>query len=145
LNPDTMEFEPRNRLKTTATEVANQQKGTTRKIKTLISQKGDKAGDFVWNILKPTLLYSAQLLGEIADDIVAIDQAMKWGFGWELGPFEVWDAIGLEKSVARMEAEGEDVPQWIKDMLAAGHDTFYKEADGKIEFYNNEAYTVQTF
>ena len=57
-------------------------------------------------------LYSAKLHKEIADDIVAIDQAMKWGFGWEQGPFEVWDAIGVEKSVQKMEENGVVVPAW---------------------------------
>ena len=62
-----------------------------------------------------------KLLGEIADDIVAIDQAMKWGFGWEQGPFEIWDAIGVEKSVEKMKEEGIAVPTWVKEMLEKGH------------------------
>ncbi len=66
----------------------------------------DRAGQFLWNTMTPSLVYSAQLLGEIADDIVAIDRAMKWGFGWEMGPFETWDAIGVEKSVQKMEEAG---------------------------------------
>ena len=67
----------------------------------------DRAGKFLWNTLSPVLVYSAELLGEIADDIVAIDRAMKWGFGWE-GPFETWDAIGVEESVAKNGSKVED-------------------------------------
>ena len=79
----------------------------------------DRAGQLLWNILTPVLIYSAEMLGEIADDIVAIDQAMKWGFGWELGPFELWDAIGLEKSIKKLEEKNGKVPDWVKEMLRA--------------------------
>ena len=75
-------------------------------MKTLV-YANDRTGEILWNILAPTMLYSAQLNGEIADDIVAIDNAMKWGFGWQQGPFEIWDAIGVEKSVEKMKEEGE--------------------------------------
>lgn len=139
LNPETMEYEDRKKLKSAAVEMAKQQKGTRKKLKALISQKGDKASDFLWNILKPTLIYSAALTGEIADDITQIDNAMKWGFGWEIGPFETWDAIGVAKSVERMKAEGADVPAWIEKFIADGNETFYKEENGKVYFYNHNS------
>src|SRR5699024_2109671 len=94
LNPETLEYEDRKKLKTAATQMAQQEKGSRRKLKALVKAKGDRAGDLVWSILKPVLLYSAELLGTIADDLVSIDEAMKWGFGWKIGPFETWDAIG---------------------------------------------------
>ncbi|MFP3422701.1 3-hydroxyacyl-CoA dehydrogenase, partial [Bacillus sp. SIMBA_161] len=84
-------------LKTPSQEMAKQQKGLSAKMKTLV-YADDRTGELLWSILAPTLAYSAQLHGEIADDIVAIDNAMKWGFGWEQGPFEVWDAIGVKQS-----------------------------------------------
>src|SRR5699024_9204009 len=93
LNTETFEYEDRKKLKTKATEMAKQEKGPQRKLKALVTAKGDRAGDLVWSVLKPALIYSAELTGEIADDIVSIDEAMKWGFGWEIGPFETWDAI----------------------------------------------------
>ena len=65
----------------------------------------DRAGKLLWNITAPVLVYAAELLGEIADDIVSIDHALKWGFGWELGPFETWDAIGVEKSVKKWKSK----------------------------------------
>lgn len=89
LNPETLEYEERGKLKTKATEMAKQEKGPKRKLNALVSAKGDRAGDLVWSIIKPVLLYSGSLHGEIADDIPAIDEAMRWGFGWELGPFEI--------------------------------------------------------
>ncbi len=65
---------------------------------------------------------------------------MKWGFGWELGPFETWDAIGLEKSVSKMEEEGLAVPHLVKEMLKKGFTSFYKEESGKLFFYHNGEY-----
>ena len=88
------------------------------------------------------LLYSAKLHKEIADDIVAIDQAMKWGFGWEQGPFEVWDAIGVEKSVQKMEENGVVVPTWVKEMLEKGFTTFYKHDNGDSYYYDNGEYKL---
>jgi 3-hydroxyacyl-CoA dehydrogenase len=85
----------------------------------------DVAGKFAWDVLSRSLVYSARRLGEIADDIVSIDQAMRWGFNWELGPFEAWDAIGVPESVARMKQEGIAVPEWVESLLASGHTRFY--------------------
>ncbi|WLR50493.1 3-hydroxyacyl-CoA dehydrogenase NAD-binding domain-containing protein [Bacillus tianshenii] len=136
LNPETLEYEERKKLKAASVEMSKQEKGLARKLKTLV-YANDRAGEFVWNILKPVLLYSAKLHGEIADDIVAIDRAMKWGFGWELGPFETWDAIGLEKSVQRMKEEGEEIPSWVEEMLDKGHKKFYKQENGSVSFYHN--------
>jgi 3-hydroxyacyl-CoA dehydrogenase len=141
LNTDTLEYQPRKKLKTASIEMSKNEKGLPNKIKSLVYAK-DKAGSLLWNILSPVLTYSAQLHGEIADDIVAIDRAMKWGFGWELGPFETWDAIGVEKSVTRMKEEGVTVPQWIEEMLEAGHTHFYKEEEGELYFYHNGEYRL---
>ena len=97
---------------------------------------------FLWNILSPTLLYSAELNGEIADDIVAIDNAMKWGFGWQQGPFEIWDAIGVAKSVEKMKEEGEKVPAFVQSLLDKGYETFYKEEDSELYFFDGEDYKL---
>lgn len=85
----------------------------------------DVAGRFAWTLLSRTLLYSARRVGEIADDLVNIDRAMRWGFNWELGPFQAWDAIGVEGSVERMKAEGLSVPDWVTNMLSSGQKSFY--------------------
>ena len=95
-------------------------------MKTLL-YSDDRAGKLLWNIFTPVLVYSAQLLGEIADTIVDIDRAMKWGFGWEQGPFEIWDAIGLERSLPKMTESNLEIPQWIKDMIGNGHSLSIKK------------------
>ncbi|GAA0448143.1 3-hydroxyacyl-CoA dehydrogenase/enoyl-CoA hydratase family protein [Lentibacillus halophilus] len=143
LNPETMAYEERKKLKTNATDRAEQEKGPNRKLKTLVTAKEDRAGDLVWAILKPTLLYSAELTGVIADDIVAIDRAMKWGFGWDIGPFETWDAIGVRESVERMKHEGETVPDWVLKMLENGYESFYQSENGNVYDYNNGDYQKQ--
>lgn len=139
LNYETLEYEPTKKLKAPSVEMSKQAKGTANKLKALV-YANDRAGQLLWNILSPTLLYSAELLGEIADDIVAIDRAMKWGFGWELGPFETWDAIGVKQSVEKMKAEGRQVPSWVEDMLASGHETFYKREHGRVSYYDRGQY-----
>ena len=139
LDPSTLEYTERKKLKAPSLEMAKQEKGAARKLKALI-YADDRVGELLWNVISPTLVYSAELLGEIADDIMAIDQAMKWGFGWQLGPFEIWDAIGVEKSVAKMEEEGVSVPVWVKEMIENGQTSFYKEGGNGTLFYTNGDY-----
>ncbi|BDG37350.1 3-hydroxyacyl-CoA dehydrogenase NAD-binding domain-containing protein [Saccharococcus caldoxylosilyticus] len=139
LNYETLEYEPRKKLTTPAVEMSKQAKGLANKLKALV-YADDRAGTFLWNITAPALLYSAKLLGEIADDIVAIDRAMKWGFGWELGPFEMWDAIGVEPSVRKMQAEGMEIPSWVTDMLANGFTSFYQLEKGQVFYYDRGEY-----
>ncbi|MGM9988399.1 MAG: 3-hydroxyacyl-CoA dehydrogenase NAD-binding domain-containing protein [Bacillaceae bacterium] len=139
MDPATFEYSPMKKLKAPSIDLAKQQKGTRNKLKALVYAQ-DRAGELLWNIISPTLIYSAQLYKEIADNLVGIDQGMKWGFGWELGPFEMWDAIGLEKSIARMESEGKVVPAWVKEMVANGHTSFYKEDNGSVYYYDNGEY-----
>jgi len=130
-----MEYVPKSKIKSASVEMAKQGKGLREKLKTLINGKDD-ASIFAWNSLKKVLLYSADKLGEIADDIVNIDNAMKWGFNWELGPFEIWDAIGLEKSVARMKEEGEVIPAYVTALLENGKTSFYSKQD-TTRFYHS--------
>ncbi len=141
LNPETLEYEPSKKLKTASMEMAKQQKGLAAKVKTLTYAK-DRTGELLWSILSPTLLYSAELHGEIADDIVSIDQAMKWGFGWEQGPFEVWDAIGVKESVDKMQADGKEIPTFVQSLLDKGFETFYKEVDADLYFFDGMDYQL---
>lgn len=95
----------------------------------------DKAAAFAWAVTADSLIYTANRIPEIADDIVNIDRAMRWGFNWDLGPFEGWDALGVAETVARMEAEGRTVPAWVKDMLAKGRGSFYAYVDGQPTYW----------
>ena len=93
-------------------------------MKTLV-ESDDDAGMFAWKSIASMVIYAANRIGEIADDIVNVDRAMRWGFSWDMGPFETWDAIGVKESVERMEKEGYKVPESIKEMLAGGFESFY--------------------
>ncbi|WP_445683692.1 3-hydroxyacyl-CoA dehydrogenase/enoyl-CoA hydratase family protein [Sporosarcina sp. FSL K6-3457] len=141
LDRETFEYGPTRKLKTPSIEMAKQQKGLANRVKTLV-YANDRTGEILWNIVAPTLLYSAELHGEIADDIVAIDNAMKWGFGWQQGPFEIWDAIGVAKSMEKMKEEGATVPAFVQSLLDKGYETFYKEQDGDLYFFDGEDYKL---
>jgi 3-hydroxyacyl-CoA dehydrogenase len=95
------------------------------RVKKLVADTG-KAGAFAWKILGRSLAYSARRIGEIADDVVSIDEAMRWGYNWELGPFETWDALGFAETADRMEKDGIALPDSIKKMRASGATGFYK-------------------
>jgi 3-hydroxyacyl-CoA dehydrogenase len=91
-----------------------------------------KAGAFAWKIASKSLAYSARRIPEITDSIAAIDDAMRWGYGWDLGPFETWDALGFVATVDRMEKDGIALPDWIKKMRGtSGATSFYKD-DGSV-------------
>ncbi|MEM7674986.1 MAG: 3-hydroxyacyl-CoA dehydrogenase/enoyl-CoA hydratase family protein, partial [Myxococcota bacterium] len=92
----------------------------------LMVNGSDVASKFAWKALAHTLCYAAARIPEIADDIVQIDRAMRWGYNWDLGPFQAWDAIGVPESVERMKAEGIAVPASVEAMLASGRTSFYE-------------------
>ncbi|HSB89995.1 MAG TPA: 3-hydroxyacyl-CoA dehydrogenase family protein, partial [Anaerolineales bacterium] len=91
----------------------------------------DRAGTYAWHVLSRLGLYAASVIPEISDDLVDIDRACRWGFMWELGPFETWDALGVRRAADRMRAEGVTVPAWVDAMLAAGVESFYDRKDGR--------------
>ena len=104
----------------------------------------DKSGKFFWEITADSLIYSANRIPEISDDIINIDNAMKWGYGWELGPFEVWDAMGVQETVSRMKKENKNVPSWVDEMLSSGRETFYELTNGKRTYYDVLSSSVKT-
>ncbi len=101
-----------------------------------VTEGEDKAAGYAWKVLSESLLYSARRIPEIAGDVVNIDNAIKWGFNWTLGPFETWDAIGVKDSVARMRKEGKEIPESVEKMLAGGNPTFYRRRDGILECFD---------
>jgi len=96
----------------------------------------DKGAKFAWKAVADNLIYAANRIPEISDTIVDIDNAMKWGFNFEMGPFEAWDAIGVKESVKKMEKEGLKVPGLVTGMLESGCASFYKSKNGKVFFYD---------
>jgi len=96
----------------------------------------DVAAKLVWGHMKDYLMHVASILPEIADDIYSVDCAMELGYNHKAGPFRVWNGVDLPKYITRMESEGAKVPVWIKDMLAAGVTSFYKEENGQTYYYS---------
>lgn len=136
LDYNTLEYKPQEKAKFASLEEAKNVFPTSRKIKSLY-YANDEAGQFTFRQLTETMIYSANRIPEIADDIVNIDNAMKWGFAWKLGPFEIWDAVGVEKSVKKMKETGYEVPGWVQEMLDSGKECFYKREAGVSYFYDS--------
>ena len=97
----------------------------------------DPAGELIWHTLAHTMAYAAKRVPEIADSLADIDNAMKWGFGWELGPFETWDVLGVAETLARMEGEGIRVAPWVKEMVQSGKTSFYSYEGTTPLVYNS--------
>lgn len=135
LDIDTLEYTPRQKVIFPSLETAKNLEELPDKVRTLY-WADDLAGKFTFKTLSDTLIYSANRIPEIADDIVNVDNAVKWGFARKMGPFEAWDAIGLRKSVERMKQEGYSVPQWVEEMLQSGKESFYKVENGKRYYYD---------
>lgn len=114
LNLQTLEYGPRSRVTFPSLEQARNIKDRGERIRTLISSP-DLAGQFVWKTLSRVLVFAAAHAGEMANgDVNAIDRALRWGFNWEIGLFETWNAIGVQESIRRMEADGLAVPAWVR-------------------------------
>jgi 3-hydroxyacyl-CoA dehydrogenase len=96
----------------------------------------DKLARFAWKALANNLIYATNRIPEISDTVVDIDNAMRWGFNFELGPFETWDAIGLKESVEKMARDGFEVPEKIRTMIAAGRSAFYRTDNGAVSYYD---------
>jgi len=128
----TLEYHPRQKPKFAALDMAKNIEDTGARLRTLLGlegspQKGDKAGAFLWSALSDLWTYSANRVPEISDSVVEIDRAMRLGFNWELGPFELWDAAGVEATVGRMKKEGKPVAANVERLLAAGRKTWYTD------------------
>ncbi|MBU3915206.1 enoyl-CoA hydratase/isomerase family protein, partial [bacterium] len=116
-------------------KAAKAAKSLTEKINIIMNGE-EKVCKYAWQMTAASLIYSANRIPEIADSIVEIDNAMKWGYNYEVGPFEMWDMLGVKKSVEKMKADDLQIPENVKKMLAAGNETFYKLENGKRFYYD---------
>ena len=124
----TLEYRPRQRAKFPALDMAKNVESAAARVRMLLGgKKGDKAAEFLWTVLSELWTYAANRISEIADSVVEIDRAMRLGFNWELGPFELWDAAGIESTVERMKKEGKPVAANVEKLLGSGQSTWYRD------------------
>jgi len=135
LNLKTMEYTARQKPKFATLEAAKPIEDLPARLKILINGT-DKAGEFYRQFHYSLFSYISHRIPEISDEVYRLDDAMMAGFGWEIGAFESWDASGLAKTTEAMKAAGFTVAKWVDDMLAAGHNTFYKVENGKRLYYD---------
>ena len=139
LNWKTLEYHPRQKPKFPSLEMAKNVEDTGARVRMLLgmdgasssgnssSPKTDKAGQFLWAALSDLWTYSANRIPEISDSVVEIDRAMRLGFNWEMGPFELWDAVGVEATVARMKEQGKPLSSNVEKLLGSGNKSWYSE------------------
>ncbi len=135
LDLKTFEYRARQKPKFPSLEMARNIEDTRQRVASLF-QSPDRAGEFYRKVLGDTFHYAASRIPEISDDIVAVDNALKWGFNWESGVFELWDAVGVEKTAERWKKENRSVPPLVEKLLASGKKTFYAQADGTTSVFD---------
>jgi len=134
MNLETMEFEAQPKVRLDSIGMARDKDDVAGKVNTMVWGK-DIGAQLAWKVSAESCIYAAQLLGEIADDIVNIDRGMRWGFAYEGGPFQAWDAMGVQRSVERMEDEGMDVPDVVRTLLTKGEGSWYVRRDGMDHYW----------
>ncbi|AXT60198.1 3-hydroxyacyl-CoA dehydrogenase/enoyl-CoA hydratase family protein [Aquimarina sp. AD10] len=135
LDLDTLEYRTKKRASFATLEMTKTIDKVVDRFKVLVSGK-DKAGEFYRKTLSALFAYVSNRIPEITDDLYKIDDAMKAGFGWEHGPFQIWDAVGVEKGIEIMKAEGLEPAAWVNDMIASGSTSFYTVKEGATYFYD---------
>lgn len=149
LNLKTLEYGPQSKVKSATLEATKLVEDIRARMK-VYEQGKDKAGELFRAMHYPLFEYVSHRVPEITDDFFRIDDAMRAGFGWEIGPFEVWDALGVRETLARIKAEEKRLPgqtgevaTWVHDMLAAGAESFYKVENGVRHYYDISSKTYK--
>jgi 3-hydroxyacyl-CoA dehydrogenase len=142
INPVSLDYEDLQKPAFPCLEAAKAAKTLPDKLKAIVYGE-DKGARFAWKALAENLIYSANRIPEISDTIVEIDNAMRWGYNFEMGPFETWDAIGVKTSIEKMKSQGIAIPQSVQRMLDNGVDHFYKTEGGKRFYYDLITQTYQ--
>jgi 3-hydroxyacyl-CoA dehydrogenase len=135
LDYKSMEYRPSAKPNFPSLAAAKAVEDTAERVRSLVYAK-DRAGEFLWKAVSQNLVYTANRVPEISDDILNIDNAVRWGFGHEFGPFELWDVIGVEKSVERMKADGLAVPALTQKLLSSGKKSFYERREARTFYFD---------
>ena len=143
LDLKTLEYKPKAKAKFATLETTKTIDNLKDRFKVLLAGK-DKAGEFYRDAFYGLFQYASNRIPEISDELFRIDDAVTAGFGWEFGPFETWDAVGVEKNLQAMEAANYKPAQWVYDMLAAGNKSFYKVEGGQRKYYDIPSKSYKT-
>jgi 3-hydroxyacyl-CoA dehydrogenase len=141
LDVNTMEYRARQKARFASLEMGKAIEDTRERLRALVGpllegQKGDKAQQFLWGALSEMCLYAARRVPEISDNVVDVDRALRWGFAWELGPFEIMDAIGVKAFAGQVQKEGRTLPPVIEKVLASGRKGFYESEKGTTTVFD---------
>lgn len=137
LNLDTLEYQAKTKFKSSSLEALKSIDDLKDRLK-FLSKAQDTAGVFFRKTMYNLFAYCSNRIPEISDELYRIDDAMRAGFGWELGPFQTWDLLGLKETVDAMKAEGFKVASWVEEMIADGKTSFYQLKNSKPVFYNQQ-------
>ncbi len=132
LDLETLEYRDKKKARFPELDQAKGIDDLRERLRTLLGGKG-RTAEILWKLIAPTLSYSAMRLGEICDEASAVDRAIRWGFNWELGPFEVWDALGFRATTERLRETGLPLPAWVDALYESGAETIYRDADDHRE------------
>ena len=143
-----MEYRPRLKAKFPSIEAGKAIEDTRERLRALLApaldaKGGDKANRFLWSALGQTCLYAARLMPEISHNIVDLDRAARWGFAWELGPFEVWDAVGVERMAKALERDGQELPPLVRKVLDSPKKSFYESEKGITRYFDLASQSLQ--
>ncbi|RMF03130.1 MAG: 3-hydroxyacyl-CoA dehydrogenase/enoyl-CoA hydratase family protein, partial [Bacteroidetes bacterium] len=144
LNLKTLQYQEKPKVELASIKLSKQMDDLKKRVAKLF-EGGDKGAELIRRSLAGLFAYVSNRIPEISDQLYSIDDAMTAGYAWELGPFQYWDAVGIEKGIEAAEALGEKVAPWVKEMVAAGHSSFYRREGGKLKYYdiNEKAYRVK--
>ena len=135
LDLKTMEYRAKQEARFPSLKEAKDIKDVGARIQHMVNAK-DRAGVLAWKALSDTIVYAANRIPEISDDVLNVDNAMKWGFNWDIGPFETWDALGVKETVERLKSEGRKIPVIVQQVLDKGDGCFYKKEKGQFYFFD---------
>ncbi len=138
LDLTTVEYRPQEKVKFDSLAAVKEVEDPGERIKQMVVAK-DRAGELAWKAIRGVLLYSANRIPEIADDVVNVDNGMKWGFNWDLGPFETWDVLGIKETAERIRSEGFPVPAFVQEVLEKGEGRFYKKVNGRLQYFDRSS------
>lgn len=135
LNLETLEYEPSQKPDIPSLKAVKNIDSLPKKIQYMFNAD-DKGGELIRKSLLGLFAYVSNRIPEIADDLYSIDDALRAGFAWEMGPFEYWQTVGIKNAIELAEAQGEKIADWVKEMVTAGHESFYKREKGVRKYYD---------